>query len=199
MHEVLALPEKKHLVSMPFQHSELHHSKHSLLSSPAAPSEEAKKLNGRYKSSKNRVRACKVIKRYYSKKEKHALTGNRTRASRVAGENSTTEPSVRLRRKSQKQQFYLFASCAGDIFLERYNLWNRLDGNQINSDHYTGDWRKLCSDLQPTSRSRTQVNKNAGILQELILPVELDQLERGPRAVPSLLRKVVELVLASLP
>ena len=29
------------------------------------------------------------------KKEKHfALTGNRTRASRVAGENSTTEPSV---------------------------------------------------------------------------------------------------------
>ena len=27
-------------------------------------------------------------------KEKDALTGNRTRASRVAGENSTTEPSV---------------------------------------------------------------------------------------------------------
>ena len=26
--------------------------------------------------------------------EKDALTGNRTRASRVAGENSTTEPSV---------------------------------------------------------------------------------------------------------
>ena len=29
-------------------------------------------------------------------KETHALTGNRTRASRVAGENSTTEPSVLL-------------------------------------------------------------------------------------------------------
>ena len=28
---------------------------------------------------------------------KSALTGNRTRASRVAGENSTTEPSVLLR------------------------------------------------------------------------------------------------------
>ncbi len=28
------------------------------------------------------------------KKKKRALTGNRTRASRVAGENSTTEPSV---------------------------------------------------------------------------------------------------------
>ena len=28
------------------------------------------------------------------KKIKNALTGNRTRASRVAGENSTTEPSV---------------------------------------------------------------------------------------------------------
>ena len=28
------------------------------------------------------------------KKKKSALTGNRTRASRVAGENSTTEPSV---------------------------------------------------------------------------------------------------------
>lgn len=27
-------------------------------------------------------------------KKKVALTGNRTRASRVAGENSTTEPSV---------------------------------------------------------------------------------------------------------
>ena len=27
-------------------------------------------------------------------KKKSALTGNRTRASRVAGENSTTEPSV---------------------------------------------------------------------------------------------------------
>ena len=27
-------------------------------------------------------------------KIKNALTGNRTRASRVAGENSTTEPSV---------------------------------------------------------------------------------------------------------
>ena len=30
------------------------------------------------------------------KVEKDALTGNRTRASRVAGENSTTEPSVLL-------------------------------------------------------------------------------------------------------
>ena len=30
------------------------------------------------------------------KKKKSALTGNRTRASRVAGENSTTEPSVQL-------------------------------------------------------------------------------------------------------
>ena len=28
------------------------------------------------------------------KEKKNALTGNRTRASRVAGENSTTEPSV---------------------------------------------------------------------------------------------------------
>ena len=28
------------------------------------------------------------------KKKSSALTGNRTRASRVAGENSTTEPSV---------------------------------------------------------------------------------------------------------
>ena len=31
------------------------------------------------------------------KKKQFALTGNRTRASRVAGENSTTEPSVRAR------------------------------------------------------------------------------------------------------
>ena len=36
------------------------------------------------------------------KKLYHALAGNRTRASRVAGENSTTEPPV------QAQDFILF-------------------------------------------------------------------------------------------
>ena len=33
-----------------------------------------------------------------NKKLYHALAGNRTRASRVAGENSTTEPPVQARK-----------------------------------------------------------------------------------------------------
>ena len=41
------------------------------------------------------------------KVEKDALTGNRTRASRVAGENSTTEPSVPLMTVSTQIPFVI--------------------------------------------------------------------------------------------
>ena len=45
-----------------------------------------------------KINAENMHKKMERKKKKKicALTGNRTRASRVAGENSTTEPSVRF-------------------------------------------------------------------------------------------------------
>ena len=42
------------------------------------------------------------------KKLYHALAGNRTRASRVAGENSTTEPPVQTR----KTEIFLIFECS---------------------------------------------------------------------------------------
>ena len=43
-----------------------------------------------------------------TKKLYHALAGNRTRASRVAGENSTTEPPV----QSRKTEIFLIFECS---------------------------------------------------------------------------------------
>ena len=49
---------------------------------------------------KTKNKRKKKRKKKIKKKKKSALTGNRTRASRVAGENSTTEPSM-LRLQTQ--------------------------------------------------------------------------------------------------
>ena len=76
---------KMHLVPMLTQHLEHRHSAHSPPSTFSVLSVVAKK--DKYTE----------IPKYNSaekKKKATALTGNRTRASRVAGENSTTEPSV---------------------------------------------------------------------------------------------------------
>ena len=51
----------------------------------------------------NYVCETKQNKKFY-----HALAGNRTRASRVAGENSTTEPPVQTR----KTEIFLIFECS---------------------------------------------------------------------------------------
>ena len=85
-----------------------------------------------------------------------------------------------------------------DVLHERRALGNGLDRRQVDANDRRVLRHDLTRRLHPRSRRCAQVQASLGLAQELELLVELQQLERGTRAVPTLLGEVVELVQALL-
>ena len=81
-----------------------------------------------------------------------------------------------------------------DVLLQRDALVDRLDRREVHADARRVRRHVLASNLHPRAGSRAEVEHALGLGEELILLVELQQLERGTRAIAALLGEVVELV-----
>lgn len=81
-----------------------------------------------------------------------------------------------------------------DILDKCDNVGQGLDRGQIDTNNQTADGHHLCGDLQPSSWGSTQIDEDLGSLQEVVLFVELDQLERRTGTITLFLGHVVVLI-----
>lgn len=92
---------------------------------------------------------------------------------------------------------HLLAGGRGYVGLQRGDIMDGLDRDQINTDDDAGDGHVLGRHLQPSAWGRAQVYQHSRLLEELELPIELNQFERRPGPVSGLLGQAIELVLSS--
>ena len=69
----------------------------------------------------------------------------------------------------------------GDVIDHGNGARDGLDEGQIHAHDQRGHGHVLLGHLHPGSRSGAQIDADPGLLQELKLPVELDQLEGGAK------------------
>jgi hypothetical protein len=85
-----------------------------------------------------------------------------------------------------------------DIGHVRLVAGDRLDGVEVDTDDEGADGHGLNGDLSPTTRGSAEIKKAAGVAEEAILVVQVNQLEGGAGAVSMFLGKMVVLVKAAL-
>ena len=93
---------------------------------------------------------------------------------------------------------HLSALRSSNVCLNCDHVVNWLDLYQIHTDYNTGYRHVVTSNLQPSSRSSTQIDQHSGLLEKVVLSIQLDQLEGRSRSVASLFCQVIEFITSPL-